>query len=99
MKLFCWTDSLDCLFCIHNTKKNWKQFIQTRVLKIRDTLQVGYFAQGCRILQTFPQELHTWKMIILKSFGWRDLRFCHCLRKIGQAQKISKIINLMSHII
>ena len=35
MKLFCWTDSLDCLFCIHNTKKNWKQFIQTRVLKIR----------------------------------------------------------------
>ena len=25
----------NCLFCIHNTKKNWKQFIQTRVLKIR----------------------------------------------------------------
>ena len=39
MKPFCWTDSLDCLFWIHNTKKNWKQFIQTRILKIRDTLE------------------------------------------------------------
>ena len=39
MKLFCWTDSLDCLFWIYNTKKIWKQFIQTRVLKIRDTLK------------------------------------------------------------
>ena len=28
MKLFCWTDSLDCLFWIHNTKKILKQFIQ-----------------------------------------------------------------------
>ena len=34
MKLFCWTDSLDCLFWIHNTKKIWKQFLQ-----IRDTLE------------------------------------------------------------
>ena len=24
VKLFCWTDSLDCLFWIHNTKKLWK---------------------------------------------------------------------------
>ena len=28
MKLFCWTDSLDCLFWIHNAKKIWKQFIR-----------------------------------------------------------------------
>ena len=39
MKLFCQTDSLDCLFWIHNTKKIWKQFMQTHVLKIKDTLQ------------------------------------------------------------
>ena len=39
LKLFCWTGSLDCLFWIHNTKKMWKQFVQTRVLKIRDTLE------------------------------------------------------------
>ena len=39
MKFLCWTDSLDFLFWIHNTKIIWKQFIQTRVLKIRDTLE------------------------------------------------------------
>ena len=39
MKLFCWTDSLDCLFWIHNTQKIWKQFILTRVFKIRNTLE------------------------------------------------------------
>ena len=39
MKLFCLTDSLDCLFWIHNIKKNWKQFIQIRVLKIRNNLE------------------------------------------------------------
>ena len=39
MKRFCWTDSLDILFWIHKTKKIWKQFIQTRFLKIRDTLE------------------------------------------------------------
>ena len=25
--------------------------------------------------------------MILKSFGWRDLRFCNCLKRIDQAQK------------
>ena len=39
MKRFCWTDSLDCLFSIDNTKKIWKKVIQTHVLKIRDTLE------------------------------------------------------------
>ena len=39
MKLFSWTDSLDCLFWIYNTQKIWKQFIQIRVLKIRNTLE------------------------------------------------------------
>ena len=32
-------DSLDCLFWIHDTKKIWKQFIQTRVLKVTDPLE------------------------------------------------------------
>ena len=36
--IFCWTDSLDCLFWIYNTNKNWKQFIKARVLKINYTL-------------------------------------------------------------
>ena len=36
--MFCWTHSLDCLFWKLNTMKVWKQFIQSRVLKIRKNL-------------------------------------------------------------
>ena len=56
--IFCWTDSLDCLFWTYHTNKNWKQFIKTRVLKINYTLDdtsCYYFAQRYRTLQTFPQ--------------------------------------------
>ena len=37
-KIFCWLDSAECLYWIYNTRKIWKQFIQSRVQKIRDSL-------------------------------------------------------------
>ena len=56
MKLLCWTDSLDFLFWIHNTKIIWKQFIQTRVLKIRDTLEGAswLFGPGVQNIADIP---------------------------------------------
>ena len=38
IKIFCWSDSTDCLYWINNTSKIWKQFIQSRVQNIRDNL-------------------------------------------------------------
>ena len=38
IKIFCWSDSADCLYWINNKSKIWKQFIQSRVEKIRDNL-------------------------------------------------------------
>ena len=38
IKIFCWSDSVDCLYWINNTSKTWKQLIQSRFQKIRDNL-------------------------------------------------------------
>ena len=88
MKLFCWTDSLDCLFWIYNTQKIWKQFIKTCVLKIRNTLEgtSWLFCPGEQNPADIPTRDSYMKDDDIKEFGWRDLRFCNCLRKIGQAQ-------------
>ena len=37
-KIFCWSDSADCLYWINNTSKIRKQFLQSRVQKIHDNL-------------------------------------------------------------
>ena len=34
-KRFCWIDSVAALFCIKSTKREWKQFIQNRIDKVR----------------------------------------------------------------
>ena len=36
--VYCWSDSVDCIHWINNNLKMWKQFIQYRVIKIRDSL-------------------------------------------------------------
>ena len=33
--VYCWSDSLDSLFWIKGENKNWKPFIENRVIKIR----------------------------------------------------------------
>ena len=38
IKIFCLSDSADCLYWINNTSKIWKQFIQSRVQKSRGNL-------------------------------------------------------------
>ena len=36
--VFCWSDSLDCIYWIGDTSKVWKKFVQNRVLEIRKNL-------------------------------------------------------------
>ena len=36
--VYCWSDSVDCIYWINNNSEVWKQFIQNRVIKIRDDL-------------------------------------------------------------
>ena len=38
IKIFCWSDSANCLYWINNTSKIWKQFIQSRVQEIRENI-------------------------------------------------------------
>ena len=37
-KVFCWSDSRDCIYWIKDKSKVWKRFIQNRVIEIRENL-------------------------------------------------------------
>ena len=41
MKIFCWTDSLDCLFWIHNIKKKIETIYTDRCFKDFEVLAAG----------------------------------------------------------
>ena len=73
MKIFCWTDSLDFLFWIHNIKKNSKQFIQIGGLKI-----LKFWLQGSPFLQLSQED---W----LSTKHFEKSNESHCLEELSSS--------------
>ena len=46
-EVFCWTDSIDCVYWVNTTGKVWERFVQNRVVKIRENLPEVKFWRHC----------------------------------------------------
>ena len=40
--IFCWSDSIDCIFWINTVDRVWERFVQNRVMEIRDNVKVQW---------------------------------------------------------
>lgn len=86
-KLRCWVDSTAVLYWIIGEKKQWKQFVENRIMEIRSLVSPScwsYWTQPTLTLPICPLEgwnLQTWQQA---TNGGRDPRFWHSRKSSGQ---------------